>query len=145
MRLRGLGPVPILGALGTSGSTVLSLGCCADLLGPVAAVTFAGGLLDWIPLAWQVPLLYVSLAVTLGGLALGWRRHGHGAPVLLLAAGATAILYPLHEALDVRVLQVLTWLGLGLLLAAAAVDAGLRGSRLAPSRGPASPTGGAPR
>lgn len=140
-----LGLVPALGTLGTAASTVLSLGCCADLLGPVTAVVAAGALLDGVPAAWEVPLLYGSLAVTLGGLARGWRRHGSRPPVLLFTTGTVALLSPLHEALDVRLLQALTWLGLGLLLAAAAVDAWLRGCRSTWSRRPGSAAGGAAR
>lgn len=145
MKPSGLDPVPTLAVLGAAGGSVVNAGCCSDLLGPVAAVVAAGGLLDWVPAAWGVPLLYGSLAVTLGGLALGWRRHGSRAPVLLFTTGSVALLYPLHEALDVRLLQALTWLGLGLLLAAAAVDAWLPGCRSTWLRRPGSAAGGAAR
>ncbi|MBI2466870.1 MAG: MerC family mercury resistance protein [Candidatus Rokubacteria bacterium] len=118
-----LGTVGRLGALAsTVGSTVVCLGCCASVLGPVAAVVFAGGWVEWVPVAWQLPLLYGSLVVALVGFGLGWRRHRRVAPLGLFLPGAAAILYPLHEALDVWVLQVLIWLGFGLLLAAAASD-----------------------
>lgn len=109
-----------LGALGSMVSTVLNLGCCAGLLGPLAAMPLAGGLLDGVPVAWRAPLLYGSLAVALLGLGLGSRRHRRLGPLLLFLPGAAVIVYPLHEALDVWVLQVLIWLGLGLLLAAVA-------------------------
>jgi hypothetical protein len=92
------------------------------VLGPLAAAVFSGGLLDRIPVAWQIPLLYGSLGVALVGFTLGWRRHRQLAPVLLFIPGAAALLYPLHESLDVAVLKVLVWLGFGLLLAAAAWD-----------------------
>lgn len=109
----------------TVGSTVVCLGCCASVLGPLAAVVFAGGLFEWVPLDWRLPLLYASLGVAMAGLILGWRRHRRWAPLLLFVPGAGALLYPLHEALDVWVLQVLIWLGFGLLPAAAAWDAWL--------------------
>jgi len=118
-----LGAVNKLGILGTVTSAAVNLGCCApQVLGPLAGVFFAGGLLDRVPVAWQLPLLYGSLAVALAGFGLGWRRHRRLHPLLLFLPGATAILYALHEALDVSVLKVSVWLGLGLLLAAAVWD-----------------------
>ncbi len=117
-----LGTINKLGVVGTVITTVLNLGCCAWVLGSWTAVFFTGGLLDRVPLAWQLPLLYGSLAVAFVGFGLGWRRHRRLAPVLLFLPGAAAILYPLHQALDVPVLKVLVWLGFGLLLAAAAWD-----------------------
>ncbi|MBI4562565.1 MAG: MerC family mercury resistance protein [Candidatus Rokubacteria bacterium] len=122
-----LGAINKLGVLGTAVSSALSLGCCApQVLGPLAAVVYAGGLLDRVPGAWQLPLLYGSLAVALLGFGLGWRRHRGLAPVLLFLPGAAAVLYPLHAALDVSVLKVLIWLGFSLLLAATAWDTWLR-------------------
>ncbi len=118
-----LGTLGRLGTLAsTVGSTVVSLGCCAGLLGPAVAVAVAGGLFEWVPLAWRGPLLYGSLAVALVGLGLAWRRHRQPAPFFLFLLGAAAILYPLHEATHVWVLQVLIWLGFGLLLAAMGWD-----------------------
>jgi len=106
----------------TVGSTVVSLGCCAGLLGPAAAVALVGGMLEWVPLAWRYPLLYGSLALALVSLALAWRRHRQAVPLVLFLAGAGAILYPLHEATDVWLLQVLVWLGFCLLLGAVGWD-----------------------
>ena len=118
-----LGAINKLGVLGTAVSSALSLGCCApQVLGPLAAVVYAGGLLDRVPVAWQLPLLYGSLAVALVGFGLGWRRHRRLAPMLLFLPGAGALFYTFHEALEVSVLRVLIWLGFGLLLAAAAWD-----------------------
>jgi hypothetical protein len=138
-----LGTVNKLGILGTVTSAAVNLGCCApQALGPLAGVLFAGGLLDRVPSAWQLPLLYGSLAVTLVGFGLGWRRHGRPTPALLFLPGAGAVLYSLHEALDVSALQVFLRGGLGLLLVAAAWDARLtfraRGCRKALSRSEAS-------
>lgn len=139
-----LGTVNKLGVLGAVASTAASLGCCApQALGPLSAVLFAGGLLDRLPVAWQLPLLYASLAVALLGFGLRWRRHRRFAPMLLFLSGAAALLYPLHESLDVPVLKVFLWLGFSLLLAAAASDTWLvfraRACRLALSRSEASP------
>jgi len=115
-----VGKIDKLGMLGTVGSTFLNLGCCAQLLGPVAVLLVGG--FDWVPVAWRLPLLYGSLTVGFLSFTLGWRRHRRPAPLLLFIPGAAALLYPLHESLDVSVFQVLIWLGLGLLLAAAAWD-----------------------
>ncbi|MBI3456487.1 MAG: MerC family mercury resistance protein [Candidatus Rokubacteria bacterium] len=129
--------MPKLGVLGSMVSAVLNLGCCAGLLGPLAPMLVAGGLLDGVPVAWRLPLLYGSLAVALVGFGLGWRRHRRLGPLLLFLPGAAAIGYPFHEALEVWVLQILIWLGFGLLLAAAAWDTWLafrsRGRRATPS------------
>ena len=134
-----LGTINKLGIFGTVSAAAANLGCCApQVLGPLAGVFFAGGLLDRVPVAWQLPLLYGSLAVALAGFGLGWRRHRRLYPLLLFLLGATAILYPLHEALDVSVLKVSVWLGFGLLLAAAVWDTRLafrvRACRLTLSR-----------
>ncbi len=99
---------------------VLSLGCCAGLLGPLAPVLLTGGAFEWVPLAWRLPLLCGSLTVALVSFTLGWRRHRRVAPLVLFLVGAAALLYPLHEALDVSLFQILIWLGFGLLLAGAA-------------------------
>jgi hypothetical protein len=118
-----LGAMGKLGVLGTVASAALGLGCCApQVFGPLAGILFAGGILDRVPLEWQLPLLYGSLAVALVGFGLGWRRHRGVAPLLLFLPGAAAVLYPLHVALDVSVLKILIWLGFGLLLAAAVWD-----------------------
>jgi len=112
-----------LGVLGSVVATAMNVGCCAPaVFGSLAAVFFAGGLLDRIPTAWQLPLLYGSLAVALLGFGLAWRRHHRLAPAFFFLPGAAAVLYPLHVALDVPVLKILIWLGLGLLLAAVGLD-----------------------
>lgn len=134
-----LGTVNKLGILGTVASAAVNLGCCApQVLGPLAGVLFAGGLLDRVPPSWQLPLLYGSLAMALVGFGLGWRRHGRLTPALLFLPGAGAVLYSLHEALDVSALKVFLWGGFGLLLVAVAWDAWLtfraRGCRWALSR-----------
>lgn len=111
------------GVLGTVLTSALNLGCCApQVLGPLTGVLAAGGLLDRVPVAWQLPLLYGSLALALVGFVLGLRRHRSPYPLLLFLAGSAALLYPFHEALDLSVLRVLIWLGLGVLLAAAVWD-----------------------
>ncbi len=117
-----LGTMNKLGVLGTMVAAVLNLGCCAEVFGPIAAVLFAGGLLDRVPAAWQMPLLYGSSAAALLGFGLGWRRHRQLAPLLLFLAGAVALLYPFHEALDVFILKIFMWLGFSLLLMATGWD-----------------------
>jgi hypothetical protein len=121
-----LGTINKLGVLGTVASAALNLGCCApQVLGPLAAVLFAGGFLDRVPAAGQLPLFYGSFAVALVGFGLGWRRHRRLVPTLLFLLGAAAVLYTFYEALDVSVLKIFIWLGFGLLLVAAAWDAWL--------------------
>lgn len=114
-----------LGLLGTVVTTTLNLGCCAGVLGSLASVLFAGGILEWIPTSWQLPLLYGALGVTLLGLGVGWRRHRWPHPLLLYSAGAAAVLYPFHEALEVSIMGTLIWAGFGVLLAASVLDAWL--------------------
>ena len=60
-----------LGVPGTVVAAVLNLGCCADVLGPIAGVFFAGGLLDRVSPGWQLPLLYGSSGVALLGFGVG--------------------------------------------------------------------------
>jgi hypothetical protein len=121
-----LGAVSKVGVLGTVMTSVLNLGCCApQVLGPLTAVLVVGGLLDRVPLVWQLPLFYGSLGVAFVGFAVGWRRHRRLAPALLFLPGAAGLLYAFHEALDVSLLKVFIWLGLGLLLVAAIWDAWL--------------------
>ena len=138
-----LGTLNKLGVLGTVASAAVNLGCCApQVLGPLAGVFFAGGLLDRVPVGWQLPLLYGSLVVALAGFGLGWRRHRRLVPIVVFVAGAAALLYALHEALDVSLLTVILWVGFGLLLVATAWDAWLsfrtRACRFALSRSEAS-------
>lgn len=133
-----LGTVNKLGVIGTVVAAAVNLGCCAGaVFGPLAGVFFAGGFLYRVPVAWQMPFLYGSLAVSLTGFGLGWIRHRRLAPMVLFFAGTAAILYPLHEALDVSVLKAFIWLGFAVVLAAAAWDTWLsfraRGCRLARS------------
>lgn len=109
-----------IGVFGTLAGVGLNLGCCLQILGPAAPVLFAGGAVDLVPVAWRMPLLYGSVAVALGGFGVGWRRHRRWGPLLVYLAGAGALLYPFHEALDVWVLQRLVWTGLGLVLVAVA-------------------------
>jgi len=117
------GTIGKLGVLGSVVATAINVGCCAPaVFGPLTGLLFAGGFLYRVPPAWQLPLLYGFLAVALVGFGLGWRRHRRPYPMLLFLPGGAAILYPFHEALDVWVLQLLIWVGFGLLLAVAVWD-----------------------
>lgn len=131
-----LGTVNKLGVLGTVVAAAVNLSCCAGaVFGPLTGVLFAGGALYRVPVAWQMPSLYGSLAVALMGFGLGWIRHRRLAPVLLFLPGAAALLYPFYVVLDVPVLRVLIWLGFGFLLTGAVWDVWLslrrRGCRFA--------------
>ncbi|MFQ5899491.1 MAG: MerC family mercury resistance protein [Candidatus Methylomirabilia bacterium] len=111
-----------LGAVAAVLAGLLNLGCCVGVVGPLGAVLVTGGMLDRVPVDWRLPLLYGSVAVALVGFGIGWRRHRRPAPMLIFLAGAAALLYPFHEALDVSVLKVFIWIGFGLLLASATWD-----------------------
>lgn len=134
-----LGTVNKLGVLGTIVAAAVNLGCCASaVFGPLTGVLFAGGFLYRVPVAWQMPFLYGSLAVSLTGFGLGWIRHRRLAPVLVFLSGAAALLYPFYVVLDVPVLKIIVWLGFGFLLAAAGWDVWLslrtRGCSFSPRR-----------
>lgn len=64
--------------------------CCLGLPAVLSVVT-AIGLGFLIHDAILLPLLIVSLIVALWGLASGWRRHRHAAPLVLGGTAATTL------------------------------------------------------
>lgn len=92
---------------------------CVGLFAPLGvAITSVG--LDWLHV-WDVqqPIVYAATALSLAALAhAAWR---HRQPLLLALGGvsAGALLYPLHDALDVMVFRWLLNGGAAGLLAAA--------------------------
>jgi sugar phosphate permease len=80
--------------------------------------------LDWLHL-WDIqrPILYGTSALTLVGLAWGIRGHRSFVPFGLGLAALAAILYPLHEGMDVTVFRVLLYNGAAALMGAAGWNA----------------------
>ncbi len=121
---RFLRALPIVGAAGASGASLLAMGCC---LGPAVlttALTAAGlaGLLG-LDMGVTVPILYAMVGLSFAGIAwASWRPH-NWLPLALAVLGAVALLIPFHEALDVRLFYVLVFGGQVALLAAAALAA----------------------
>jgi hypothetical protein len=80
---------------------------CVGLFAPLATVITAVGL-DW--LHWwdvQQPILYGASALALASLGRSAWRHGNVWPLVLGAMSVGALLYPLHDALDVTTFRVL--------------------------------------
>jgi len=92
---------------------------CVGLLAPLGVAITALGL-DWLHL-WgvQMPILYGASALSLASLAHSVVRHRRPFPLLLGVASVGALLYPLHEAMDVTVFRMLLNGGAAGLLGAA--------------------------
>jgi hypothetical protein len=83
---------------------------CVGLFAPLGtAVTVLG--LDWLHV-WDVqqPILYGAAALSLFALAHAAWRHRRPLPFLLGLSSVVALLYPLHEAMDVSAFR---WLSNG--------------------------------
>lgn len=112
--------------LAGSGTAVLSANFaagCVGLFGPLGVAITALGL-DWLHL-WdvQAPILYGASALSLASLAHSTWRHRRPYPLLLGMASVGALLYPLHEGMDVTVFRWLLNGGAGGLLGAAVWNA----------------------
>lgn len=105
-----------LGFLGTVFSTSLAMGCCAGWLAPLASVGAAA--LPFLDPSFQMPVLYVAVALTLIGLVLSYRSQRSAFFLFLGLLGVVLLLVPFHTALEVGLLYLLIGLGLGLLLLA---------------------------
>lgn len=91
------------------------MGCCAGLLAPLASIAAAGVPLFDDP-SFQMPALYAAVGLTLIGLFTAYRRHRSVWSVVLGISGAIILLIPFHMALEVRVFNLLTGVGLGEML-----------------------------
>lgn len=105
-----------------SGMAVLSANFaagCVGLFGPLGVAITALGL-DWLHL-WdvQAPVLYGASALSLASLAHSAGRHRRPFPLVLGVASVAALLYPLHEGMDVTVFRWLLNGGAAGLLGAA--------------------------
>ncbi len=91
---------------------------CVGLFAPAGVAISALGL-DWLHV-WdvQAPILYTASSLTLASLALTAWRLQRPLPFTVATASVAALLYPLHEALDVTTFRVLMNGGAAGLLAA---------------------------
>lgn len=93
------------------------------LFAPLGVVITALGL-DWLHL-WdiQAPVLYGASALSLASLGYSVWRHRHVGPFVLGLGSVVALLYPLHEGMDVTLFRVLLNSGAAGLLGAAVWNA----------------------
>jgi len=94
--------------LAGSGTAALSANFAAGCVGvfaPLGATITALGL-DWLHL-WdvQVPILYGASALSLASLAHSTWRRRRPFPLILGVASVGALLYPLHEGMDVTMFR----------------------------------------
>lgn len=108
---------------------------CVGLFAPLGVAITALGL-DWLHL-WnvQMPILYGASVVSLAALAHSAWRHRKLFPLLLGVASVAALLYPLHEAMDVTMFRLLLNGGAAGLLGAAVWNALLLRRRRAAAQG----------
>ncbi|MGH7561920.1 MAG: hypothetical protein ACRENB_12985, partial [Gemmatimonadales bacterium] len=97
-------------ALASSGSAVAALSAnfaagCVGLFAPLGVAITALGL-DWLHL-WDVqrPILYGASAVSVASLAHAAWRHRRPALLALGVASVAALLYPLHQAMNVTLFR----------------------------------------
>ncbi len=132
--------IPIIGALGVGGSSLLVMGCCMAPSVMASALTAAGlGVLLSLDMGETVPIVYAMAGLSLAGIAWASRRSRRWSPLGVATVGSAALLIPFHEALDVSLFYLLVVGGQATLLAAAALAWGVgRRCRLpAPAAGPA--------
>jgi hypothetical protein len=96
---------------------------CVGLFAPLGTIVTVLGL-DWLHV-WnaQQPILYGAAALSLFALAQAAWRHRRPLPLLLGLASVVALLYPLHEPMDVSAFRSLSNGGAAGLLGAAAWSA----------------------
>lgn len=116
MRVRRIFPLAGSGIAAVSASFAAG---CVGLLAPLGVAITALGL-DWLHV-WSVqrPILYGAAALSLASLAHGLVSHRQPLPLGLGLASVGALLYPLHEAMDVTVFRLLLNGGAAGLLGAA--------------------------
>lgn len=97
-------------ALAPAGSGVAAVSAnfaagCVGLFAPLGVAITALGL-DWLHL-WdvQAPVLYGASALSLASLAHSVWRHRQPFPLILGVASVGALLYPLHEGMDVTMFR----------------------------------------
>lgn len=108
------------GVLGTFLSTFLAMGCCG--FGPLPSLVSVLGVGFLTSMNVQLPILYIALMATLGGLYGSFRRHRRPSALVLAVFSAGLVLYPFHESLDVWLFYTLLSTGLGSLLTACLWD-----------------------
>lgn len=91
---------------------------CVGLFAPAGVAISALGLDSLHVWDVQAPILYTASSLTLASLALTAWRLQRPLPFTVATASVAALLYPLHEALDVTTLRVLMNGGAAGLLAA---------------------------
>lgn len=117
---------------------------CVGLFAPLGVAITALGL-DWLHL-WdiQAPVVYGASALSLASLGHSAWRHRRPFPLVLGVASVGALLYPLHEAMDVTMFRWLLNGGAAGLLGAAVWNAILvrrwRGEQPKPSWRPEATT-----
>lgn len=109
-----------LGAFGAVIATLLGLGCCLPLtpLAPLVSLLGLHVLFNTALVFYSTELLYGTVLLGLGGMALAFRRHRSPYPLLLGFVGAITLLYPFHTALDLSLFFAFIYVGLGSFLVA---------------------------
>ncbi len=111
--------LPTFGSIGVLCTTALGMGCCAPgIFAAWATLVGSVGLGVLVRLDMLVPILYVSLAVTLAGLWWSYRSHRNPYPLVLGGIGSLLLLYPFYAALDLSLFFALLYTGLGSVWAA---------------------------
>jgi len=124
----------VAGASGVAAVSANFAAGCVGLFGPLGVAITALGL-DWLHLwAVQMPVLYGASALSLMSLAHAAWRHRRPLLFVLGVASLGAVLYPLHEAMDVTAFRWTLHGGVAGLLAVGAWNAVLarRAARAAP-------------
>ncbi len=109
-----------LGPVGSAFGTFAML-CCFGWTGLATFLPLVGlGFLVRFSVALR--LIWLTLALTVLGLALSFRRHRQPWPLVTAALGTGLLLYPRYHGLEVVVLLGLAYSGLGVLFLSAGLD-----------------------